>query len=420
MNASTLDLSPKTLARVGGALYVFIIVAGVFGELFVRDALIVSGNAAATAANVAAHEGLWRLGIAGDLLMHVADLPLLAEDRENLDRILQKRRRTQEQYFNLIAGRLGKNYCPGRSWEAIGHLALRLTPAIEIADLGAGEGLVSQLLARRARQVWCIDNSPRMVEVGTELAKKNGLANLAYKLGDLENVPLPDKSVDLAILSQALHHARHPQIAVNEAHRILRPGGQLLVLDLNEHSFEKARELYADVWLGFKESALHGFLKKAGFAKVDVSTVAREANEPHFETLLASGVKPARERGEGADSSCLGFQGGCKLKGGSLPSLRCPLAPSAEAGSSRSRPRSEKLPAKIGVKKNARHWPGVDSGVAIGAIIGPARAAGGSAPSGSRRRDWRSFRSSVARPFPHSAGRRARVRPAWRCRTFRG
>ena len=70
-------MSPKTLTRIGGALYVFIIVAGIFGELFVRGALIVSGNAAATAANVAAHEGLWRLGIAGDLAMHVADLPLL-------------------------------------------------------------------------------------------------------------------------------------------------------------------------------------------------------------------------------------------------------------------------------------------------------------------------------------------------------
>ncbi len=224
----------------------------------------------------------------------VSELPVMAEDRENLDRILQKRRRTQEQYFNLIAGRLGKHYCPGRSWEAIGHLALRLTPAIDIADLGAGEGLVSQLLAHRARQVWCIDNSPRMVEVGSELAKKNGLANLVYKLGDIENVPLPDKSVDLAILSQALHHAQHPQAAVSEAFRILRPGGQVLVLDLNEHTFEKARELYADVWLGFKESALHGFLKKAGFVKVEVTAVAREATEPHFETLLASGVKAAR------------------------------------------------------------------------------------------------------------------------------
>jgi ArsR family transcriptional regulator len=219
-------------------------------------------------------------------------LPVLADDRESLERIIQKRRRVAEQYFNLIAGRLGRNYCPGRSWEAIGHLALRLTPPIVVADLGAGEGLISQLLAQRARQVWCIDNSPRMVEVGAELARKNGLANLSYKLGDIEQVPLGDRSVDLAILSQALHHAPHPQVAVNEAFRILRPGGQLLVLELNEHGFERARELYADVWLGFKESVLHGFLKKAGLQQVEVAAVAKERVEPFFETLLASGVKP--------------------------------------------------------------------------------------------------------------------------------
>ena len=224
----------------------------------------------------------------------VADLPESTEDRANLDRTLQKRRLVSEQYFNLIAGKLGKHHCPGRSWEAIGHLALRLVPAITVADLGAGEGLVSQLIAHRAERVWCIDNSPRMVEVGTNLAKKNGLANLTYKLGDIESVPLPDKSVDLAILSQALHHASHPQTAVNEACRILKPGGQLLVLDLKEHAFEKARELYGDLWLGFKESALHGFLKKAGFQKVEVAAVSREATEPNFETLLASGLKAMR------------------------------------------------------------------------------------------------------------------------------
>jgi ubiquinone/menaquinone biosynthesis C-methylase UbiE/DNA-binding transcriptional ArsR family regulator len=224
----------------------------------------------------------------------VAELPESAEDRDNLDRCLQKRRRVSEQYFNLIAGRLGKNHCPGRSWEAIGHLALRLVPAITVADLGAGEGLISQLIAHRAERVWCIDNSAKMVEVGTELAKKNGLANLTYKLGDIEQVPLPDKSVDLAILSQALHHANHPQTAVDEAFRILKPGGQLLVLDLKEHNFEKAHELYGDLWLGFKESALHGFLKKAGFQQVEVTAVSREDNEPHFETLLASGLKAVR------------------------------------------------------------------------------------------------------------------------------
>jgi len=221
----------------------------------------------------------------------VADLPEIRDDRSALARALQKRRAHQEQYFNLIAGKLGKNYCPGRSWEALGHLALRLAPPIVIADLGAGEGLVSQLLARRAKKVWCIDNSPRMVEVGTALAEKNGLDNLTYKLGDIESVPLPDRTVDLAILSQALHHAQHPQTAVREAARILKPGGQLLILDLREHDFEKARELYADVWLGFKESALHGFLRDAGLQQIEIATVAREEQAPHFETLLASGKK---------------------------------------------------------------------------------------------------------------------------------
>ena len=224
----------------------------------------------------------------------VAALPESTEDSSNLNRSLQKRRQLSEQYFNLIAGRLGKHHCPGRSWEAIGQLALRLVPAITVADLGAGEGLISQLLAHRAARVWCIDNSAKMVAVGSQLAKKNGLANLTYKLGDIEQVPLPDQSVDLAILSQALHHASHPQTAVNEAHRILKPGGQLLVLDLKAHSFEKAHELYGDLWLGFKESTLHGWLKKAGFQQVEVETVSREAHEPHFETLLASGVKSGK------------------------------------------------------------------------------------------------------------------------------
>jgi len=190
-----------------------------------------------------------------------------------------------------VAGRLGKHYCPGRSWEAIGHFLLHLTPKIRIADLGAGEGLVSQLLANRAESVVCVDNSPKMVEFGRELARKNGFTNLSYQLGDIEDVPLEDNSVDLALLSQALHHAQHPQTAVAEAYRILQPGGQLIIIDLLEHQFEKARELYADTWLGFSQNVLYQFLKSSGFRQVNVDVVAREEQEPNFETVLASGVK---------------------------------------------------------------------------------------------------------------------------------
>ena len=212
-------------------------------------------------------------------------------DRENLKRIIEKRRKRAESYFNEVAGRAGKNYCPGRSWEAIGHFLLQLAPRIEVADLGAGEGVLALLLARRARYVYCIDNSARMVEVGSELAKTHGFENLCYKLGDIESVPLNDSSVDLALLSQALHHARHPQRAVDEAHRILRTGGQIVVIDLKEHQFEKARELYADTWLGFSENTIHQFLNRSGFQKIEVNAVTQEKEPPHFVTIVASALK---------------------------------------------------------------------------------------------------------------------------------
>jgi ArsR family transcriptional regulator len=166
-----------------------------------------------------------------------------------------------------------------------------LVPEIVVADLGAGEGMVSQLLARRAKKVHCIDSSHSMVRVGKELAKKNGLTNLAYKHGDIEKVPLPDGSVDLALMSQSLHHAQRPEVAIVEAYRILRSGGQIIVLDLKEHTFDKARELYADRWLGFSENDLYRMLRKAGFRKVSAEVVTREDEEPHFATLLASGEK---------------------------------------------------------------------------------------------------------------------------------
>jgi len=221
----------------------------------------------------------------------VASSSELSEDAENLHRAIEKRRQASEEYFNLIAGKLGKNYCPGRTWEAIGHFLLLLSPRIKVADLGAGEGLLSQLLARRAEKVYCIDRSPKMVEVGRELAKKNGLENLEYITGDIENTPLDDAAVDLALLSQALHHADHPDRAITEAFRILSPGGRIVILDLKEHNFEKARELYADTWLGFAENKLHSWLKSAGFENVEVSVVSREEQEPGFETILATGTK---------------------------------------------------------------------------------------------------------------------------------
>ena len=220
-----------------------------------------------------------------------AELKEAATDKAHLAFTLKKRKDRAAEYFNKLAGKFGRAYVPGRSWEALSHGLLRLLPPMIIADLGAGEGTLSQLLARTSKQVIAIDNSEKMVEFGAALAKEHGFSNLEYRLGDIEDPPIDTNSVDVALFSQALHHAAVPQRAMDAAHRILKPGGRVLILDLLSHTHEQARELYGHVWLGFSEIELHRLMKKAGFSKIESSVVSRETDAPFFQTVLAAGTK---------------------------------------------------------------------------------------------------------------------------------
>jgi ubiquinone/menaquinone biosynthesis C-methylase UbiE/predicted DNA-binding transcriptional regulator len=221
----------------------------------------------------------------------VADLPEAITDQSSLQHVIAKRKNRTRDYFNKLAGKFGRSYCPGRSWQALAHLFLTMIPAIDVADLGAGEGTLSQILAKNARKVIAIDISERMVEVGSRLAKDQGFTNLEYRIGDLEEPPIADNSIDLVVFSQALHHANSPQKAIAAARRILRNGGRLVILDLLAHGFEQARELYADLWLGFSEVELVRLMDQAGFRENDVQVVSREPNSPYFQTVLATGIK---------------------------------------------------------------------------------------------------------------------------------
>ncbi len=220
-----------------------------------------------------------------------AELSEHAADHLNLKRVLARRQEQAQVYFNQVAGRFDRSYGPGRSWQAFGHLLLRIIPPLTVADLGSGEGLLSELLARRCQKVIAVDNSEKMVSFGAKKARQNGLKNLEFRLGDLESPPIAAHSVDLVILSQALHHAADPAQAIKSAHGLLRPGGQIMILDLLQHKFERARELYGDHWLGFAESDLHRWLEAAGFKKIEITIVAREEEPPHFQSVLAGGLR---------------------------------------------------------------------------------------------------------------------------------
>jgi ubiquinone/menaquinone biosynthesis C-methylase UbiE/DNA-binding transcriptional ArsR family regulator len=232
------------------------------------------------------HRDLIQLALRG-----MGEIPEHEADRLNLKRVLALRQDQAKLYFNQIAGRFDRSYGPGRSWQAFGQMLLRVLPPLVIADLGSGEGLVSELLARRARKVIAVDNSEKIVAFGAAKARKNGIKNLEFRLGDLENPPLEPDSVDLVILSQALHHAHQPSRAVESAYRILRPGGQIMILDLLKHEFEQLRQLYGDQWPGFTESELHRWMALPGFKKLEITVAAREEQPPHFQTILAGGEK---------------------------------------------------------------------------------------------------------------------------------
>ena len=233
-----------------------------------------------------------RGGVLGEILADARkEIAEFTSDQAAMRRVLKKRQDKMRAFFDSVAGRLGKDYVPGKSWKSLAEALLRLMPPMTIADLGAGEGSSAFLLAQRAVRVIAVDSSARMIEVGREQAASHGVKNVEYRLGDMEEVPIGAGEVDLVFFSQSLHHALHPERALAEAARILAPGGRVVVLDLVKHRFEEAREMYADEWLGFSEVELEAMLENAGFANVETAVVDKDAEAPQFQTLLAVGNK---------------------------------------------------------------------------------------------------------------------------------
>lgn len=236
---------------------------------------------------------LYRLSPAGDgpldqiLEKARPEIPEAASDQATMRRVLRKRQDKTRAFFDSVAGRLGKDYVPGKSWKSLAEALLYLMPPQVIADLGTGEGNSALLLSRSALKVIGVDSSARMLEVGREQAQRAGVPNVEFRLGDMEEVPIGNAEVDLVFFSQSLHHAAHPERALREAARILRSGGRVVILDLAKHRFEEARELYADEWLGFSEAQIEELLSKTGFTGARASIVDKEPEGPQFQTLLA-------------------------------------------------------------------------------------------------------------------------------------
>jgi SAM-dependent methyltransferase len=181
---------------------------------------------------------------------------------------------------------------PGRSWAAWARALGHLLPPWRVADLGCGEGYLTIEAARWASKVYAIDRSKTVLDRARQLASRRRVSNVVWKKGELEKLPLDDTSVDVALLSQALHHAADPAAALREAARILVPGGRVLLLDLREHDETWVHERLGDRWPGFSDDTLRSLLADAALTDIKLTVGARRTGDP-FTVLIASAVKPA-------------------------------------------------------------------------------------------------------------------------------
>lgn len=215
-----------------------------------------------------------------------------AEGRAD-DARLEEVRRVRKENFDAHAGpdTRARQLVPGRSWAAWARALGHLLPPLRVADLGCGEGYLTIEASRWASRVIAVDRSRSVLERARALARRRRVTNIIWKRGELERLPLRDGSVDVALLSQALHHAADPAKALADTARILVPGGRVLILDLREHEQAWVRERLGDAWLGFPDERLARLIKEAGFVDVKVSVGSRRTGDP-FTVLIASATLP--------------------------------------------------------------------------------------------------------------------------------
>lgn len=203
-------------------------------------------------------------------------------DRARLTDLLRRREDRQALNEKLLE--------PGQSWMLWATALSTLLPPLDVADFGCGTGVLSVELARWAKKVVAIDRAASSLEQARARAAKAALQNITFLEADLHKLPLPGGKKDLVVISQSLHHVAEPGAVLQEAARLLKPQGRIVVLELMPHQEKWVQEQLGHVHLGFEPQVLQKELAEAGFKNVDFTPYPREGASP-FRVFLLTGAK---------------------------------------------------------------------------------------------------------------------------------
>ena len=211
-----------------------------------------------------------------------------AADAERARAVLEHRRLRSAAFFAETAER----------WDAmrtelfgsatgVAPLLGLIDPSWVVGDLGTGTGALAARLAPFARRVIGVDRSTEML--ATAELRLTSIENAELRHGDLEALPLREGELDLAILALVLHHVVDPPTALNEVHRVLAPGGRILLLDMRAHDRGTGYpEQMGHVWPGFEPERIQAWLSDAGFTSTRVTPLPPDADATGPLLFLAS------------------------------------------------------------------------------------------------------------------------------------
>jgi ArsR family transcriptional regulator len=228
-----------------------------------------------------------KLNLLRAALENTASAKWHARDRRHLQKTLLERSESSRDFFNRQAA-VQNLPSPGQTWQALAHGLMGLLSGRRVLDLGCGSGRLARRFAAAGNLVTAVDNSEEQIR----LAKADAAGpNPDFILASMEATGLPPDSFDVALLSQSLHHAADPAGVIREAHRLLAPGGRLVILDLLAHEEDWLRGKFGDFWLGFAEHDLRSWTEAAGFRITHFEITPPSPEYPDLEGVLVLGEK---------------------------------------------------------------------------------------------------------------------------------